>query len=60
MKVWVVHFSHRHGHDIWVEWSKPNEQDVIESLRREDLWDERDEAEGSYVEVLGPYQKPPS
>lgn len=58
MEVWVVRYSHRHGHDVWVEWSEPSEQDVIASLKSDGVWDETDDQDGSYVEIYGPFTKP--
>jgi len=54
--MYIVRFYHRHGNDVWPVWSdkSPTEEEIIEDLKREDMWDGVDE----YVEIYGPFEIP--
>lgn len=56
-EVYVVVYSHRHGVDTWLLTERKTEGEVIEELREDGEWDEREDQDPeSYVEVRGPFQ----
>ena len=55
-QAWVVTWNHRHGLDVWVEWSETDVQNVRKSLLEDGIWDDRDDEESS-LEVHGPFKK---
>lgn len=55
-KLWIVRYSHRHGHDVWPVLSPemPNEDEVIEGIE-----DWEGEEKDEYIEVYGPFANEP-
>lgn len=61
MKFYIVLFHHRHGVDVWPSFGddEPDEDEIIEKLRKEGTWDESDDNRSdTYVGVVGPFQTP--
>lgn len=55
MNLYIIRYSHRHGHDVWPVFAteQPSEDEVIAGL--ED-W-EGEEAD-EYIEIYGPFDIP--
>ncbi len=58
MKVWIVHYWHRHGDDFWPEFTEPTESSVIAGL---DDWEgpgSEANREDEGIEIRGPWEVP--
>jgi len=55
MNLYIIRYSHRHGHDVWPVFSttEPSEDEIIANL---DDW-EGEEAD-EYLEITGPHPYP--
>ena len=60
MKLYVVIYTHRHGVDAWPRFDteEPSVDTIIEELRKNGEWDEREEEGEGFIEVRGPYDNP--
>jgi len=60
MKLYIVIYTHRHGTDAWPRFDteEPGVDTIIEELRENGEWDEREDEGEGFIEVRGPYDNP--